>query len=135
MASTKISAGADPVTLVATDKVPVARSASTTAYAATMAEVRAWTNAGLPYETAVATNPGIASAGTLASVSRGDHTHPFDGTRVSKSGDTMTGPLSLTGLVFTTLPVSAANDAAAATAGVAVGGVYRNGSVLMVRVT
>jgi hypothetical protein len=35
---------------------------------------------------------------------------------------------------FVTLPVNAANDAAAATAGVPVGGVYRNGSVLMVRV-
>jgi hypothetical protein len=32
------------------------------------------------------------------------------------------------------LPVNALNDAAAATAGVVVGGVYRNGSVLMVRV-
>lgn len=133
MASTKISAGADPVTLVATDKVPMARSASTTAYAASMAELVTWTNAGLPYETAVATNPGIASAGTLASVSRGDHVHPFDGTRVSKSGDTMTGILALAGLIFTGLPVNAANDAAAATAGVPVGGVYRNGSILMVR--
>jgi hypothetical protein len=34
---------------------------------------------------------------------------------------------------FTTLPINAANDAAAATAGVPVGGVYRNGSALMVR--
>jgi hypothetical protein len=36
---------------------------------------------------------------------------------------------------FTTLPVDAANDAAAAIAGVPVGGVYKNGSQLMVRVT
>ena len=35
---------------------------------------------------------------------------------------------------FDTLPINAANDAAAATAGVALGGIYRNGSVLMVRV-
>jgi hypothetical protein len=35
---------------------------------------------------------------------------------------------------FDTLPTNATNDAAAATAGVVVGGVYRNGSVLMVRV-
>jgi hypothetical protein len=35
--------------------------------------------------------------------------------------------------VFATLPVNAANDAAAATAGVPLNGVYRNGSVLMVR--
>lgn len=37
-------------------------------------------------------------------------------------------------LSFATLPTNAANDAAAAGAGVPVGGVYRNGSVLMVRV-
>jgi hypothetical protein len=36
--------------------------------------------------------------------------------------------------LFITLPTNAANDAAAATAGVPVRGVYRNGSVLMVRV-
>ena len=35
---------------------------------------------------------------------------------------------------FDVLPVNAVDDAAAATAGVIVGGVYRNGSVLMVRV-
>jgi hypothetical protein len=35
---------------------------------------------------------------------------------------------------FATLPVNAANDTAAATAGVPVGGIYRNGSVLQVRV-
>lgn len=43
--------------------------------------------------------------------------------------------LSATNAVFSSLPVNAVNDAAAATAGVVVGGVYRNGSVLMVRVT
>ena len=37
--------------------------------------------------------------------------------------------------VFSPLPINAANDAAAATAGVGIGGVYRNGSVFMVRVT
>jgi hypothetical protein len=133
MPDLKISAAADPVTLVATDKVPMARSASTTAYAATMAEIATWTNTGLPYEVAVATSPGIASAGTVASVSRGDHVHPFDNTRVSKGGDAMTGSLTLPSLLFTALPINAANDAAAATAGVPVRGVYRNGSVLMVR--
>lgn len=35
---------------------------------------------------------------------------------------------------FSLLPVNAANDAAAASAGVPVGGVYRNGSALMVRI-
>jgi hypothetical protein len=43
--------------------------------------------------------------------------------------------LSGANAVFITMPTNAANDAAAASAGVAVGGVYRNGSVLMVRVT
>jgi hypothetical protein len=103
----KISGAADPVTLVATDKVPMSRSASSTAYAATMAEVSSWTNSGLPYEVAVATSPGIASAGTVASVSRGDHVHPFDNTRVSKSGDSMTGLLSGTLAQFNTYIVGA----------------------------
>lgn len=35
---------------------------------------------------------------------------------------------------FSALPVNAANDAAAAAAGVPINGIYRNGSVLMVRV-
>ena len=35
---------------------------------------------------------------------------------------------------FTILPVNAADDSAAAAAGIVVGGIYRNGSVLMVRV-
>jgi hypothetical protein len=43
--------------------------------------------------------------------------------------------LGATNAVFTTLPVNAVDDAAAATAGVPVRGVYRNGSILMVRVT
>jgi hypothetical protein len=41
--------------------------------------------------------------------------------------------VSDTGQVAFTLPVDAANDAAAAGAGVPIGGMYRNGSVLMVR--
>ena len=51
------------------------------------------------------------------------------------SGGVMTGSLTLVNAVFSPLPVDAANDSAAATAGVPVGGVYKNGSVLMVRVT
>ena len=39
-----------------------------------------------------------------------------------------------TGTISLKLPVNAANDAAAATAGVPVGGVYRNASALMIRV-
>lgn len=117
MASTKISAGADPVTLVGTDRVPVARSASTTAYAATMTEVSAWTNAGLPYSVAVALAPGIASAGTLASVSRGDHVHPFDTTRLSTSGGTLSGGLIGTTAQFTSYIVGASGPTWTAGAG------------------
>jgi hypothetical protein len=54
------------------------------------------------------------------------------------AGGTLTGTLTLgpaPSLVFSVLPPNAANDAAAAAAGVPVRGVYRNGSVLMVRVT
>jgi hypothetical protein len=62
-----------------------------------------------------------------------------DALALPKTGGTLTGPLTgttvtLTGLRFSVVPVDAANDAAAATAGVAVGGVYRTGSALMVRV-
>jgi hypothetical protein len=45
-----------------------------------------------------------------------------------------TGAVTVQSASFGTLPVNAANDAAAATAGVAIGGTYRNGSVLQVRV-
>lgn len=54
------------------------------------------------------------------------------------AGGTLTGTLTLgpaPSLVFSVLPPNAANDVAAAAAGVPVRGVYRNGSVLMVRVT
>jgi hypothetical protein len=47
-------------------------------------------------------------------------------------------PLTITratgAIILGTIPTNAANDAAAATAGVALGGIYRNGSVLMVRI-
>jgi len=47
----------------------------------------------------------------------------------------VTAPAATLGsLRFSTVPINAANDAAAATAGVPVGGVYRSGSALMVRV-
>lgn len=50
------------------------------------------------------------------------------------TGGALSGRLTLPSMTLTPLPANAANDAAAATAGVPVGGVYRNGSVLMVRV-
>jgi hypothetical protein len=83
MADIKISAGADPVTLVATDKVPVARSASTTAYAATMTEVGAFAASVLPYSATAPVMDGTASAGAAAAASRGDHVHPTDTSRAA----------------------------------------------------
>jgi len=118
LASTKISAGADPVTLVASDKIPVARNASTTAYAATMTELAVWTNSGLPYSAVAALAPGIASAGTLATVSRGDHVHPFDGTRLSTGGGTLTGGLIGTTAQFTSYIVGASGPTWTAGTGV-----------------
>ena len=64
----------------------------------------AWTNSGQPSpNTAVpASNAtplmnGVASAGTSSQYSRGDHRHPNDTSKVNKSGDTMTGPLTFHG--------------------------------------
>jgi hypothetical protein len=65
---------------------------------------------------------GIASPGSSGAYAHGDHVHPTD-----------TSLLAATSPVFTVLPIDAANDAAAATAGVPLRGVYRNGSVLMIR--
>lgn len=97
IASTKISAGADPGTVVATDKVPMARSASTTAYAATVAEIAAYANgAYVPtYASATPAMDGTGAPGTAATVSRGDHKHPTDTSVLSLGGGTMTGLLTL----------------------------------------
>ncbi len=90
MADTKISAGADPVTLVATDKVPMARSASTTAYAATMTELAAFANTAYTpnYFAGTPSMDGTGAPGTAAFVSRGDHVHPSDTTRATVVGVT-----------------------------------------------
>ena len=97
MADTKISAGADPGTLTATDKLPLARSASTTAYAATVAEIAAFANGAYTpnYATATPSMDGTGAAGTASTVSRGDHKHPTDTTLLSRGGGTMTGALVL----------------------------------------
>jgi hypothetical protein len=113
MADVKISAGADPGTLVATDKVPLARSASTTAYAATMAELAAYANGA--YVPSYATSPplmdGSAAAGTSTFVSRGDHVHPSDTTRAPLASPTFTGtpaaPTATTGTNTTQLATTA----------------------------
>jgi hypothetical protein len=57
-----------------------------------------------------------------------------NGITITKSGATYTFALTNDPLGLATL-INAANDVAAASAGVAIGNPYRNGSVLMVRVT
>jgi hypothetical protein len=58
---------------------------------------------------------------------------PADVNTYGRHNLTWTQVLAALNPVFSALPVNAANDAAAATAGVPVNGIYRNGSVLMVR--
>jgi hypothetical protein len=113
MPDLKISAGADPGTLVATDKVPLARSASTTAYAATMAEVATYANGAYApnYYTGTPAMDGSGAAGTAAFVSRGDHVHPSDTTRAPLASPTFTGvpaaPTATTGTNTTQLATTA----------------------------
>lgn len=66
--------------------------------------------------------PGIAEA-------------PNDANTYGRHGLTWQPVLLAAQPVLNPLPVDAANDAAAASAGVPVGGIYKNGSQLMVRVT
>ena len=75
----------------------MARSASTTAYAATMAELATYANGAYTpnYYTGTPSMDGTGAAGTAAFVSRGDHVHPSDTSRVAKAGDTMAGFLTL----------------------------------------
>lgn len=82
MADTKISAAADAGALVATDKLPLARSGSATAYAATAAEIAAYANGTYAPSYAVTTPlmDGVGAGGTATTVSRGDHRHPTDTT-------------------------------------------------------
>ena len=74
--------------------------------------------------------PASPPIGTIVTTPDGT-SRQWDGVKwVAASGSGVSG-----GMVFSVLPTNAANDAAAATAGVPVKGVYRNGSPLMVRVT
>jgi hypothetical protein len=93
VADVKISEGADPGTLTATDKLPLARSASTTAYAATMAEIASYANTAYTpnYSAAPPMMDGTAAPGVAAAVSRGDHIHPSDLTRAPLASPTFTG--------------------------------------------
>lgn len=93
MPDVKISAGADPGSVVATDKVPLARSASTTAYAATMAELATYANGAYTpnYYAGTPSMDGAGAAGTAAFVARGDHVHPSDTSRAPLASPTFTG--------------------------------------------
>jgi hypothetical protein len=93
VADVRISEGADPGTLAATDKLPLARSASTTAYAATMAEIASYANTAYTpnYSAAPPMMDGTAAPGVAAAVSRGDHIHPSDLTRAPLASPTFTG--------------------------------------------
>lgn len=73
------------------------RSASATAYAATMAEIATFAGSSYvpPYSAATPAMDGIGSAGSSANISRGDHRHPTDLTLLPLAGGTMTGPLVL----------------------------------------
>ena len=50
---------------------------------------------GVPASNATPLMDGEASAGQEGAYARGDHRHPSDTSKVSKTGDTMTGPLSV----------------------------------------
>src|SRR6266576_1356579 len=99
MPDLKISAGAEPGTLVAMDRVPMARSASTTAYAATIAELASFSNSAyVPnYASSPPSMDGSAAPGTATTVSRGDHVHPFDTSRAPLNSPSFTGTPVLPG--------------------------------------
>lgn len=63
-----------------------------------------------------------------------DHDVEMWGTHLNANADTLDSVIS-NPPTYANLPGNYANDAAAATGGVPIGGVYRNGSALMVRVS
>lgn len=93
MADTKISAATDAGTLTGTDRLPLARSGSTTAYSTSLTALSGYV-AISPY-TSVPFMDGAGAAGGSALYSRGDHVHPSDTSKLSLSGGVMTGPLTL----------------------------------------
>lgn len=52
-------------------------------------------NTAIPLSDSTPLMDGVASAGTSSAGSRSDHRHPSDTTKVNKSGDTMTGSLTI----------------------------------------
>jgi hypothetical protein len=81
--------------VVATDKLPMARVASSTPYSCTVAELATFANAALPFAATTPVMDGIGLPGAAATLSRGDHMHPSDTSRLALAGGTLTGPLVL----------------------------------------
>lgn len=92
-------------TFTGTPAAPTAAVNTNTTQVATTAFVNAEIDSDRPYSN---TNPvmnGTAAQGTSANLSRQDHVHPSDTSRVAKAGDTMSGNLTAPAVL-----VSAAQD-------------------------
>jgi hypothetical protein len=81
LADTKISAATDAGTVAGTDRVPIARSGSTTAYSVSVDAVKTYVTP--PLSTALPRMDGIAGAGSGTLASKDDHTHPVDTSRLA----------------------------------------------------
>lgn len=86
-------------TFTGTPIAPTAAVNTNTTQVATTAFVNAEINSDRPYSDTNPVMDGTATQGASARVSRQDHVHPTDTSRVAKAGDTMTG--TLTGTLFT----------------------------------
>lgn len=117
---TKISAATDAGTLLATDKIPVARSGSTSTYAATMAEVAAYVGAGPAGATGPtgATGPAGATgatglAGATGATGAAGATGLAGPTGATGAASTVPGPTGPTGSIGPTGATGAAGTAGA----------------------
>lgn len=79
---------------------------------------------------------GLTATGNTAFGDAGTDTHIFTGGATFSNGITVTTGTTTNGqsFAFSSVPLNYADDAAAAAGGISVGQIYRNGSVLMVRV-
>jgi hypothetical protein len=89
----KISGAADIGTPVASDMLPLARVSDTSAYRVTIGEIATFSQP--TPSSALPAMDGTANAGTATALSRGDHVHPSDTSRLPLSGGSLTGPLNL----------------------------------------
>lgn len=93
LADTKISAATDAGAVAGTDRVPIARSGSTTAYSVSADALKTYVTP--PLSTALPRMDGIAGAGSGTLASKDDHTHPVDTSRLALTGGALSGPLTL----------------------------------------